>query len=142
MIAPRNNNVALNSTNMENQQGLSLQFRSMAVAERSNNDSPLYDLSNRQYLTPRWRERAASPGSMDVPLPSLDNENSPLQPRYLDFTESLFLTPANRRGPVSRNTTSSPLPYLPFDVEEDSANSSSVPVRLAPRYDRRGDSFF
>lgn len=136
MIAQNNNN-SRNSTNTENQQGISLQFRSMAVSDRSS-ESPLYDLSNRQYLTPRWRERAASPGSMDVPLPSLDNENSPLQPRYLDFNESLYVTPVSRQGP---SRTSSPLPYLPFDVD-DSVTSSLGPVRLAPRYDRRGDSLF
>ena len=137
MIAPQNNN----TYNMElNQQELPYQFRSLAVSERSN-DSPLHDVSNRQlFLTPRWRERTSSSGSVEIPLPSLDSENSPLQPRYLDFSESLFLTPANLRGSVNRNGPS-PLPYLPTNVD-DSAAVSSITLRLAPRYDRRGDSFF
>lgn len=143
MLAPRNHNNA-NIMGEPSQQALPLQFRSLAVSDRSG-ESPLHDLSNRQYLTPRWRERTSSAGSsVEIAFPALDDENSPLQPRYLDFAETLFVTPSNRRGPpVRRNGTASPLPYLPTDVtDNDNAIASSVPVRLAPRYDRRGDPFF
>ena len=121
------------ANNMRDQQeGLPFSFRSLAVSERK--ESPFCDVSNRQYLTPRWRERSSSSGSVEIPLPSLDYENSPVQPRHLDFVDGLFVTPPNRRRPVNRSGPS-PLPYLPFEVD-DNATSSPPAVYLAPRYDR------
>lgn len=119
----------------QQQDALPYYFRSLAVSEGK--ESPLGDVSNRQYLTPRWRERSSSSGSVDIPLPSLDYEDTPIQPRHIDFVDYVFVTPPGRQGQSNR-TGNGPLPYLPIEVGDNDSNTiSPVPtVRLAPRYDR------
>jgi hypothetical protein len=90
------------------------------------------DATNRQpYLTPRWRERSSSVGSVEPPM--LSGEE-----RSLTFFELPVLsTPASRQSLLT-----GPLPFLPFgmdDMEDESMPSLGPAVRLAPRYGHPGD---
>ena len=118
---------------VDQQQELWRQFDSFTFSERT--EGPFCDVSNRQYLTPRWRDRGPHSSNAYIPIPSLDHENSPAQPRYLDIDDSAFFTSAAGSLPISRTDSLPTLPYLPMETETNS--SSSPAVRLAPRYDHR-----
>eukprot|EP00977_Amphora_coffeiformis_P016832 scaffold5325_cov183-Amphora_coffeaeformis.AAC.10 len=133
------------NTMNDQQGGLPFTIRSLAVSERQERrEYPFFDVSNRQILTPRWSERSSSSSSLDLPLPSLDYENSPVQPRHLNFIEYPVVTPPGRLTPAN-SRSGAPLPYLPFMVEDEDHNnttSRAAAVRLAPRYDRHAASRF
>lgn len=109
-------------------QGNAIHLGSGMTLERR--DSPLNDVSNRLYLTPRWRGRSDSSESYDLPLPLFDNENSP-QPRDWTADDVNFMNPTST---PTRPNGPAPLPFLP--LEADNETTVSQRVRLAPRYDR------